>query len=314
MKYKITNLKTKEETLVDVRDCRGVAAVVGADSFVGVRMAEALASRGRRVLAFGGSPACPRLAGTADYSGTDYARYDLPPECRLVLFCHDVSIDRERHLQALSALCEHLAATRSPDAQVRLCYFSSANICNGGSRPISENAAVRPHCLRELAVCQAEMTLRTWACLSRNAIVPNVFRHGELYGGAEDSPTNAGHVNECLDLARHGRPLEFSGNLNQRRTLVHVEDFAAAVASLLDRDLIPDLVNVPGERLTVYDYLSAISERYGVELTVGMARRFSENLPLASCDRVLSASLFRSEVDFKPKYKFRPWLKAIHNS
>lgn len=268
------------------------AVIVGADSFIGSCLARTLAKAGCDVQSVVG----------------DYMHYNIPQECGLVLFCHDAFGDRDLHTRAFSALCEHLAATRSAGRQVHLCYFSTANICDGDGRQISEKSSIHPHNLYELAVCQAEMTLNAWVCLSRGVIVPNIFRHGELYGDADAPRTDAGHVNECLRLARDGKPLTFCGNLGQKRTLLHVEDFAYAVVALLSRDIIPNLINIPGETLNIYDYLSAISDHYHVELNIGTQRRFSENLPPYSCDRVLSASVFRSELDFKPKHRFKTWL------
>ena len=267
-------------------------AIVGADSFIGSALANAFKAAGRTVYDI----------------PSDSDRFDIPPECGFVFFCHDVSLERDFHIRVFSALCQYLSSTHSTGNQVHLCYFSTANICDGGGRQIGEAATVYPHNLRELAVCQAEMMLKAWVSMSRGAIVPNVFRHGELYGEADMPHTNAGHVNECLRLARDGKPLSFYGNLNQKRTLLHVNDLADSVITLLSKEIIPNLINVPGETLSIYDYLAAISEHYGVELNIGTGRSDDDNLPPYSCDRVLSSSLFRSEIDFKPKHRFKKWL------
>ena len=179
------------------------------------------------------------------------------------------------------------------------------------SRRITEKSEIHPHCLRDAAVVQAEMLLKTWCGLSRNAIAPHVFRYGELYGDPDLFPMAAGHVNECLSLARQGRALSFYGNLDQMRTLTHIDDFATAVAAISLQDFAPNLVNIPGERLSVVDYLMAIAERYGVdwEPTTKRPDVIDENNPFPSCDRILSSALFKSLLpDFKPKRRFKKWL------
>ena len=284
--------------------------IIGIDTFIGSHLAKALVASGQKVIGYGAHEAtAPSVAIT--YKKTDYRHYDLHPECNLVFFCHDVALDRDMHVQALSALCEHLAASHSKDRQVHLVYFSSTNICNANGRRISEDSEIYPHCLRDAAVVQAEMLLKTWCSLSGNAISPHIFRYGELYGEENGFPTPAGHVNECLTKARQGQSLVFYGNLNQKRTLTHIDDFAEAVVKVLRQGLTPSRVNIPGEHLLVVDFLMGISGHYGVdwEPTASRPSVVDENVPFASSDRLLNAAVFKSLVpDFKPKHKFTNWL------
>ena len=162
-----------------------------------------------------------------------------------------------------------------------------------------------------LKMSPAQMLLKTWCSISRNAVAPHVFRYGELYGEADAFPTHAGHVNECLALARQGKTLVFYGNLNQARTLTHVDDFASAVAAVLQEDFTPSRINIPGEKVTVAEFLQKIAEHYGVEweLTTQRPSVLDENVPYLACDRLLNAAVFKSIVpDFKPKHKFANWL------
>ncbi len=286
------------------------AVVVGADTFIGSHLAKALADCGCAVTAYGMADSLVLSDGIACRK-TDYLRYDIPESCRLIFFCHDVSQDCELHTKALSTLCEHLASTHAINKQVRLCYCSSANICNADGHRITENSEIYPHSLREEAIAHAELLLKAWCCMSRNAVAPHIFRHGELYGDADTITTTIGHVNECLSLARQGRDITFYGNLNQLRTLTHIDDFTSAVVAIALQDFIPSIINIPGERISVFEYLMAIAERYGVEW-IPTAKRpdvIDENNPAPSCDRILSSVVFKSLLpDFKPKHRFKKWL------
>ena len=300
----ITDLRTKEETILRYEGRSEEVVVIGADTFIGSRLTKAMAVVGHKVTAYG-------MRETTTCRKTDYRHFDLSPECNLVFFCHDVAADRDLHVRSLEALCEHLAAIHSVDRQVHLVYFSSTNICNANGRRIREDSEIYPHCLRDAAVVQAEMLLKTWCSISRNAIAPHVFRYGELYGEADAFPTHAGHVNECLALARQGKTLVFYGNLNQARTLTHVDDFASAVAAVLQEDFTPSRINIPGEKVTVAEFLQKIAEHYGVEWepTTQRPSVLDENVPYLACDRLLNAAVFKSIVPgFKPKHKFANWL------
>jgi nucleoside-diphosphate-sugar epimerase len=285
--------------------------IIGIDTFIGSHLAKAMVAAGYGVMGLGGRNT-PALPDAISYTTTDYLHYDLPADCPLVLFCHDVALDRDLHVKALSALCEHLAEIHSQNRQVHLAYFSSTNICNANGHRISEESEVFPHCLRDAAVAHAEMIMKTWCSLSRNAISPHIFRYGELYGEEDGFPTPAGHVNDCLARARQGESLVFYGNLNQKRTLTHIDDFATAVAEVLRHGLTPSRVNIPGEHLMVVDFLEGISGHYGVdwEPTANRPAVVDENVPFASSDRLLNAAVFKSIVpDFKPKHKFANWLQ-----
>ena len=314
----IIDLNTKEEMILRYEGRSEEVVIIGADTFIGYHLAKAMAAVGHRVTAYGTQDAMSQPIAMT-YHKMDYRHYDLSPDCNLVFFCHDVAEDRDLHVQSLASLCEHLAAIHSVYRQVHLVYFSSTNICNANGRRIREDSEIYPHCLRDAAIVQAEMLLKTWCSLSRNAIAPHVFRYGELYGETDAFPTHAGHVNECLALARQGKTLVFYGNLNQARTLTHVDDFAEAVAAVLQEDFTPPRINIPGEKVTVADFLEKIAEHYGVEWepTTQRPSVLNENVPFLACDRLLNAAVFKSIVpDFKPKHKFSNWLQRqpIHNA
>ncbi len=285
-------------------------AVIGADSFIGARMTRELSERGRKVVAFGESPTFPAFKNCV-YEVTDYSQFDLPAECNSVVFCHDVAKDRVRHLQALENLCASLARSYTPVHQVHLSYFSSSYICAGGKGTIREADGLRPHNLRELAICHAEQMLSAWGCMTRGSIVANVFRHGELYGEKEDWPTPAGYVNESLALARRGENVRFSGNLNQLRTLTHVRDLVAAAIAVMDQEFVSGTFNLPGYKTSAYRCLAAIARQYGVDFDVTGEAIHSDNLLPFSTDCVLSLREFKNMVpQFVPRYRFRDWIRT----
>ena len=276
-----------------VASCQGrsrLAAVVDAKSELGGAMAASLAAAGFEVAAL--SAARPE---------------EVPAECGVVLYCHDAAAEPNRHLAGLDALCGALAATRTAAgaaSQVHVCLFTPASAFAGDGPRVREAAAPRPHSLRELVCAQAELSLQSWCFRTRTAILPQLFRHGELYG------VSAGHVAECLRRAQARQPLTLPGLGAQKRTLTHVEDLADAAAALLKKDFAPSPVNLPGETLAVIDYMSPIADRYGVELAMGRDA-CSEAFPWGLGDCVLATAAFKAELPaFRPKHRFREWLQT----
>ncbi len=266
-----------------------IAAIIGVDSAMGRALARSLRSADFEVLDVGTSGV-------------------IPAECNLVLYCHNAAADTSLHAPRLEQLCRELATTRTPDRQVHVCAFTPVSTCEASTH-IREEAALHPHSLRELAFAQAEMALHAWSAVSSATIVPHIFRNGELYGEVEGlSP--ASHVSACLEQAREGRMLLLPGLGAQKRTLTHIDDFADAVTVLLKQGLFPSPINIPGETMRIIDYMNAIAEHFGVELSMSRDCR-SEDLPRSFGDYGISASLFNSEVAFKPHHRFKKWLDSV---
>ncbi len=262
--------------------------IIGADTALGAAMATALSAAGFQVL--------------------DDAAERVPIDCNRVLYCHDAARDPEGHVAALDALCRSLAATRTMDCQVHFGVFTPANACAKAGRAIRETAMLKPLCQRDLAHAQAELLLHSWFGRSRTAILPIVFRHGELYAAPDDRRPLAGHVNACLRRAKSLQPMRFPGLGLQKRTLTHLDDFASAVAAVLKGDFLPDVINVPGETMAIADYMNDICSHYGLEASLA-SDPFDDDLPWGLGDRVLSAAEFRSELpDFRLRHRFRSWL------
>ncbi len=302
-----------------IASCQGrsrLAVVVGAETEMGRALSRSLSNTGFQVIGLGEAhlscgprfSAAKSSAEQMEYRQTDYSSFGVPDECNLVLYCHDAAGDTARHAAFLEKLCAELAETRTDANQVSVCVFTPSSACEAKRGAVREDARLHPHSLRELACVQAEMALHAWYCKSHTAILPVVFRHGELYG------VECGHIAFCMRQAQ-ARPqcLPLPGFGNQRRTLTHIDDFADAVASLLKNNLTPSPINIPGENLNVIEYMGAIADRFGLEL--GMSRNcFSEELPWGVGDCALSSSLFKSELPaFRPKHRFKTWLLQISN-
>ena len=230
----------------------------------------------------------------------------LPRDCDLLLFCPDDTFSADLQDACLQSLCRELAATRT--SQLHVACFVPATAYAPRGRTLRADAVPSPHSLRDLTALRHALTLQAWCAISRTTILPNVFIHGELYG--DDSPNHPlpGHVAASLRLAHAHQPLPLPGLGLQRRTLTHLDDFAAAVAQLLSLSLIPPTIAIPGETFTIIDYLDAIANRFDAPL-VPSDNPHSDDLPWGLGDRLIAAAPLKAELpDFRPAHRFRDWL------
>ena len=268
--------------------------IVGSDTFIGSSLAKAMKSAGRDVMP------CP--------SDNDSIA-SIPDGCNTVLFCHDVSMETERHAAMLDDLCRRLAEKRNAGNAVHLCLFTPAMVCQPIGGIVREDSPTRPNGRCGVASCHAELLLHAWQEMTSNAIISHIFRYGELYGEPCGNETNLGHLNAALQLARHGKSIQMRGLGLQKRSLTHIDDFSRAVAAVLSEYGLPRIVNIPGERMAIAQYMNAIAAAFNVGLVYQSSKTdFDENLPPYSGDYVLSSSVFRGLVAFKPQYKFMKWL------
>ena len=275
-------------------------ALVGSDTFIGGSLAKAMEAAGRHVFP------CPS-------DNDSFA--SIPDGCNTVLFCHDASLETERHAEMLDALCRRLAVKHADGNAVHLCLFTPAMVCQTSGGIVREDSPTRPNGRCGVASCHAELLLHAWQKMTSNAIISHIFRYGELYGEPCGNETNLGHLNAALQLARQGKSIQMRGFGLQKRSLTHVDDFACAVAAVLSEYGLPRIVNIPGERMQIVQYMNAIATAFNVGLDYQAKETvFDENLPPYSSDCVLSSAVFRGLVTFKPQYKFMKWLNSIHNA
>ena len=311
-KIEFTMPGIREKMVGCYEGCSKRAVVIGVDTAMGFALAHFLRKAGFGVIGLGEAEQAP-CAGLADYRKTDYASFDIPEDCNRVLFCHDVASHTERHVPALDALCRELAATRQKNDEVHICIFTPANACECGKQRVREDAPLLPHSLRDLACANAEMTLHAWCMLTHTTILPKIFRYGELYADMPDEMPLAGHVCASLRKVRRHEALESPGFGMQKRSLTHLADFAEMVAGLVKRDFLPTVVNIPGETFSILEYLIPLEDNPTGEMRMSKDCH-DDDLPWGISDRVLSAAVFKGELKFAPKHKYKDWAAALPKS
>ena len=290
------------------------AVIVGVDTAIGFALAHSLRKAGFGVIGFGEAEKEP-CNGLLGYCRTDYSSYgDIPEECNLLLFCHDAAFRPDRHAAAMEALCRKISEKRPSDKPIAVCVFTPANACDCTGKTITEDAALMPRSLRNLAHVQAEMMLHAWHAVSKRVILPRSFRYGELYADMPNEIPLAGHVNACLRKVRRHERLVSPGLGNQRRTLTHLEDFANMVALVVSQDFIPSVTNIPGETMEIIEYMMPLEKNPEMEMFMDIGH-YDDDLPYGVGDRVLYCPQFmagkKNSFKYSLRHKFRDWAAAL---
>ena len=87
------------------------------------------------------------------------------------------------------------------------------------------------------------------------------------------------------------------------------EKIKEKVAAMLRQDFISSPVNIPGETFSILDYMIPLDRYSDGEMV--MSTQHDEDLPWGLGDRVVSASLFKSELKYTPRHRFRNWAAAV---
>jgi len=308
IEFTIPGIKEKMTGVYDGRSNNAV--IVGVDTAIGLALANSMDKAGFRIIGIGEMDASP-CANLLEYRHTDYASFGaFPDDCNLLLFCHDAATHLKRHAPAMETLCQELAATIPSKKQMTVCVFTPANACECIKKRITEDATLNPHSLRDLAYAQAEMILHAWCAISKGAIQPRVFRYGELYADMPAELPLAGHVNVCLKKVRQKERLVSPGLGNQKRTLTHLNDFAALVTMAVKQDFIPTVTNIPGEVMDIISYMFPLENSPDKEMLMDAAH-YDDDLPMGIGDRVLYCPQFLAGKNNSFKYqlthKFQDW-------
>ena len=304
-----------EGTLTGVYEGRSKrAVVVGVDTAIGFALAHSMCEAGFDIIGIGEAKQAP-CGGLQEYRQTDYTSYgDIPDDCNLLLFCHDAALHTERHAPALEALCHELAEKRHSRKQVTLCVFTPANACACTRKYVTEDDALLPRSLRDLAYAHAELMLHTWHSLADTNILPMFFRHGELYADMPDELPLAGHVNACLRKVRRHERLVSPGLGNLKRTLTHLEDFANMVAVAVKQDFMPSVTNIAGETMSVLEYMIPLEGSPDKEILMDIGH-YDDDYPHGVGDRVLFSPQFQPgrkySLGYRLSHKYRNWAAAL---
>ena len=284
--------------------------VVGADSYLGGHFVKYWLENGCEVHGCGEQHLANELLKQIKYSVTDYLTWHLPvTDYDWIIICLDPAQNSKKYLGSIQGLCNYIESNK---ITAPICYPSSYMICETNSkRAISENVRITPHSEYEMNIAAAELYLTMRSYRTDGLLLSYILRMGELYGQEITFGyivATPGLINEYWKNAMAGNSLDMYGLGLKKRTVTHIADACRFAIKYMNLDFAPRIINVPGERMQVVDFLMAIASHYNVNTSLVSPAQNNIFCNRFSGNQVLSDKLAKALVKYEHRYTFKRWL------
>jgi len=183
----------------------------------------------------------------------------------------------------------------------RLFYVSSGGTVYGNpqSQPITEDHPTEPVSSYGITKLSIEKYVAMYARSS--GIEYRILRPANVYGEGQRLNIGQGVIGVMADRALRGEALQVWGNGTAMRDYLHVEDFVAAILTLLEYGGSHQVFNISsGEGRSVLDIINALKEQSGLSVTV--EHSLDRGFDVAA--NVLSSARLQAETGWTPKVGF----------
>ncbi len=296
--------QTKE---IEITGPTNIVSVIGADTFFGSHMVKHLASANRMVYGFTQQKPFSFKQNPTIVSGSEKAVIEPDPIVSDCLFvCVDPSIGFDKYVKWMRGFCKEIIAK---EFWGRICFLSSGGICRSRcDEPISEDTIVSPRTEMDLSLATAENLLEVMRNNRRNMAEATVVRIGVPYGnetGIDDSNILVNQVvKQAIAREAIGLPVH-----QAKRSFTHISDICDSIIKVMSLKFCPELVNVPGDILSIHDLVNVLSESFNVKRELAYSLYNDQDFFLG--DQHLSDELFNQTVSYNRKYTLKKWLIGL---
>lgn len=296
--------QTKE---IEITGPTNIVSVIGADTFFGSHMVKHLASANRMVYGFTQKKPFSFKQNPTIVSGAEKAVVEPDPIVSDCLFvCVDPSIGFDKYVKWMRGFCKEIIAK---EFWGRICFLSSGGICRSRcDEPISEDTIVSPRTEMDLSLATAENLLEVMRNNRRNMAEATVVRIGVPYGnetGIDDSNILVNQVvKQAIAREAIGLPVH-----QAKRSFTHISDICDSIIKVMSLKFCPELVNVPGDILSIHDLVNVLSESFNVKRELAYSLYNDQDFFLG--DQHLSDELFNQTVSYNRKYTLKNWLNGL---
>ena len=297
----------KQEKVIEIIGPTNIVSVIGADTYFGSHMVKHLASSNRMVYGFSQQKPFSFRQTPNIISGTEKAVVEPAPIVSDCLFvCIDPNIGFDKYVKWMRGFCKEVIAK---DFWGRICFLSSGGICRSRcDEPISEDTIVSPRTELDLSLATAENLLEVMRNNRRNLAEVTVARIGVPYGNETGIDDLNVFVNQALKKAIVGEPIELPAH-QAKRTFTHISDICDSIIKVMSLKFCPELVNIPGEVLTIRDLVKVLTESFDVKRESAYGLYNEQDFFLG--DQHLSDELFNQTVSYNRKYTLKKWLNGL---
>lgn len=171
--------------------------------------------------------------------------------------------------------------------------------------PSKEDWLINPSDTYAMSKASAEYAVKLWG-LSKG-LKYNILRFGTVYGQSLDpSMRDDMCIQRFLDAALTGLDITITGDGEQNRNFIHIDDLVEAMVLLVDKNISGETINLAGdEKITI----NKIAE-YAQELGAGTAFH-TEDRKDDFYDQDVSLVKAEKLLGWKPKTKFVDGIKSM---
>ena len=297
----------KQEKVIEITGPTNIVSVIGADTYFGSHMVNHLVSANRMVYGFTQQKPFSFKQNPSIVLESEKAVVEPDPivsDCMFV--CIDPSIGFDKYVKWMRGFCKEIIAK---EFWGRICFLSSGGICRSRcDEPISEDTIVSPRTELDLSLATAENLLEVMRNNRRNLAEVAVVRIGVPYGNETGVDDYGVFVNQAVKKAISGDSIELPVH-QAKRSFTHISDICDSIIKVMSLKFCPELVNIPGEVLTIRDFVNVVSESFDVKRESAYGLYNDQDFFLG--DQHLSDELFNQTVSFSRKYSLEKWLNGL---
>lgn len=255
--------QTKQEKVTEITGSTNIASVIGVDTYFGSHMVSHLVSANRMVYGFTQQKPFSFKQNPTIVSGTEKAVVEPDPIVSDCLFvCVDPGIGFDKYVKWMRGFCKEII---TKEFWGRICFLSSGSICSSRcDKPISEDTIVSPRTELDLSLATAENLLEVMRNNRRNMAEVTVVRIGVPYGNETGIDDSNVFVNQAVKKAIAGETIGLPAH-QAKRSFTHISDICDSIIKVMSLKFCPELVNIPGEVLTIRDTVNVLSESFDVK-------------------------------------------------
>lgn len=297
----------KQEKVIEITGPTNIVSVIGADTYFGSHMVKHLASANRMVYGFSQQKPFSFKQNPSIVSSVEKAGVEPDPIISDCLFvCVDPNIGFAKYVKWMRGFCKEIIAK---EFWGRICFLSSGSICRSRcDEPISEDTIVSPRTELDLSLATAENLLEVMRNNRRNLAEVTVARIGVPYGNETGVDDSLVFVNQTVKKAVAGEPIGLPVH-QAKRSFTHISDICDSIIKVMSLKFCPELINIPGEVLTIRDLVEVLSKSFDVkrESTYGLYH----DQDFFPGDQHLSDELFNQTVSCSRKNSLKKWLNGL---
>ena len=154
----------------------------------------------------------------------------------------------------------------------------------------------------DLSLATAENLLELMRNNRRNMAEVTVVRVGVPYGNETGADDSLVFVNQAVKKAIVGESIELPAH-QAKRSFTHISDVCDSIIKIMSLKFCTELINIPGEVLTIRDLVNMLSQSFDVKRESACGLYNDQDFFLG--DQHLSDELFNQTVSYSRKYSLK---------